>query len=163
MFSLQSQHLFCMMNAAWRFVTSVSSVLSSFAVNPAHIKDFLPCGSSRGRFSSLDHCRKWPSGSHHARLCCRRTRSCWRLSKETKQNMLHINLLYFVFVFPKMRLINRSLLIHLSSSRRLPTLKTPLASLACRKLKSVQKHSKHSCTLCTLWFGHFKPISKANI
>lgn len=45
----------------------------------------LPCGSFRGRSSSPGRCRTWPSGFHHARLCCRRTQSGWRLSRDKER------------------------------------------------------------------------------
>lgn len=63
-----------------RFVTSVSIFSQSLA-----LIWLLPCGSFRGRSSSLDRCRTWPSGSHRARLCCRRTQFYWRLSRRTRR------------------------------------------------------------------------------
>lgn len=73
---LTSLSCVCFMQRVGQFYPAF---LQSLCVNPAQINDFLPCGSFRGRSSSLDRCRTWLSGSRLSRLCCRRTQSGWRL------------------------------------------------------------------------------------
>lgn len=42
----------------------------------------LPCGSFHGRFSSLDHCRMWPSGSPPSCPCYNTKSFGWKLNRE---------------------------------------------------------------------------------